>query len=275
MKYSIIEYVWCHKNSFRSKTRVLENFNLVSKDDSKNNLQMIELPSWEAYSDDKSITLFPILTIYCPFRSGGLITLCDTEIDGQKSSRYDAVNVFKKFKNGAIFSFEQEYYLEDGEDKYVKPNISEIHASYCLRSGIRISEFYFNNDTNKWIYKIYPYNNHWASDFFILSKFILFKICNDHGIRVNFTDPDLKCIISLSTKEMREEGGYDHILKAIDKIAESYDEKLDWSVGDETAMINVSRHTYESKCGYFEDRRNKGYVDPYVATSSLLSIVSG
>lgn len=95
-----------------------------------------------------------------------------------------------------------------------------------------------------------------------------------------------------STKSMRSEGGYDVILKAVQKLAQKHDEHMtvygkdnkqrltgkhetaSWEsfkcgVADRGASVRIPRQTEMEKKGYFEDRRPAANCDPYLVTATI------
>ena len=104
---------------------------------------------------------------------------------------------------------------------------------------------------------------------------------NGSGLHTNF-----------STKPMREDGGYDLILDAIQKLGEKHDEhiavygddnyerltglhetahmdKFTFGVANRGASVRIPRETEKNNCGYFEDRRPSSSCDPYLVTSKI------
>ena len=91
---------------------------------------------------------------------------------------------------------------------------------------------------------------------------------------------------------MREEGGYQVILTAIEKLSMKHDEhisvygagneerltglhetahisKFTYGVANRGASIRIPRDTERDRKGYFEDRRPSSECDPYLVTSKL------
>ena len=91
---------------------------------------------------------------------------------------------------------------------------------------------------------------------------------------------------------MREKGGYDVIIDAIDKLSKKHKEHLEvygegnelrltgkcetssidkftYGVADRGASIRIPTETYSDGYGYFEDRRPSSLMDPYLVTSKL------
>ncbi|CAN4126865.1 unnamed protein product [Withania somnifera] len=91
---------------------------------------------------------------------------------------------------------------------------------------------------------------------------------------------------------MREEGGYEVIKKAIEKLSLKHKEHIaaygegnerrltgkhetaninsfKWGVANRGASVRVGRDTEKAGKGYFEDRRPASNMDPYIVTSMI------
>lgn len=100
------------------------------------------------------------------------------------------------------------------------------------------------------------------------------------------------CVGCYSTKSMREEGGYEVIKKAIEKLGLRHREHIasygegnerrltgkhetadmntfSWGVANRGASVRVGRDTEKDGKGYFEDRRPASNMDPYVVTGMI------
>lgn len=100
------------------------------------------------------------------------------------------------------------------------------------------------------------------------------------------------CHTNYSTESMRQEGGYELIKKAIEKLGlrhkehiSSYGEgnerrltgrhetadmnSFSWGVANRAASIRVGRDTEKEGKGYFEDRRPASNMDPYIVTGMI------
>jgi len=92
---------------------------------------------------------------------------------------------------------------------------------------------------------------------------------------------------------MREEGGYDVILEAINKLSKKHDEhiacygvgnerrltgahetapitKFSYGVAHRGASIRIPRQAELEGKGYFEDRRPASNMDPYAVTAKMI-----
>jgi glutamine synthetase len=103
---------------------------------------------------------------------------------------------------------------------------------------------------------------------------------------------------NVSTKKMREEGGLEHIKKAIYKLGSKHDEHIavygegnelrltgrfetasindfSYGVANRGASIRIGRDTEAEGKGYFEDRRPSSNADPYLVTGKIMETIMG
>merc|ERR1712019_205865 len=123
--------------------------------------------------------------------------------------------------------------------------------------------------------------------------------CEAMGVNVTF-DPKpcsgdwngAGCHTNYSTAPMREDGGWDVIIAAIEKLGKKHEEhikvygegnerrltghhetasidKFSYGVANRGASVRIPREAETNKKGYFEDRRPASNMDPYVVTSKI------
>ena len=107
------------------------------------------------------------------------------------------------------------------------------------------------------------------------------------------------CHTNVSTKAMREDGGWDVIVKAMERLGadgkqeehiKAYDisggednkrrltgahetapiTKFSYGVANRGCSVRIPRMTEKEKCGYFEDRRPASNMDPYIVTGKIM-----
>jgi len=108
---------------------------------------------------------------------------------------------------------------------------------------------------------------------------------NGSGMHVNF-----------STIEMREDGGYEYIIKACEKLSNKHEyhineygtgndkrltgdhetasmDKFSYGVSDRGASIRIPQGVHEKQKGYLEDRRPSSNADPYKIGRALIETI--
>merc|ERR1711972_1253580 len=151
----------------------------------------------------------------------------------------------------------------------------------------------------QWEYQIGPCTGIESGDHMWVSRYLMFRVCELLGCNVTF-DPKpatgdwngAGCHTNYSTKAMRAAGGYDVIIKAVEKLGTKHDEhikvygegnerrltgahetapitKFSYGVANRGASVRIPRDAEANKCGYFEDRRPASNMDPYVVTAKI------
>ncbi|CAM9453567.1 unnamed protein product, partial [Ascophyllum nodosum] len=327
------EYVWIGGSGqdLRCKTRTLSKKPASVADLPKWNFDGSSTN--QAPGEDSEVILYPQAIYADPFRKGdNIMVMCDcykpdgTPIDG--NTRLACNEVMEKVKEYVPwFGIEQEYTLfeADGVTPFGWPkagfpgpqgpyycsigyenafgrHIMEAHYKACLYAGIIISGTNGEVMPGQWEYQVGPCVGTKSGDELWMSRYLLQRVCEQFGVIVSLDPKPIPgdwngagCHTNYSSKEMREEGGYDAIIKAIEKLGEKHAEHIaaygegnerrltgrhetasmsdfSYGVANRGASIRIGRDTFNEKKGYFEDRRPASNMDPYVVTMMICKV---
>lgn len=327
----LAEYIWIGgNNELRSKCRVM---NECDKD------SIYSYPDWnydgsstgQAIGSDSEVIMKARAVFKCPFRSGdNRMVLCDTYLpNGQPhitNHRAGAVEIFdKKIEEEPWFGLEQEYFLIDlktgkplgcevsipeqgpfycgvGGGNALGRDVVEDHLEKCLYAGLRISGINTEVAPGQWEFQIGPSLGIEAADHLWVARYILNRVSEKYGVRVDLTPKLIKeingsgCHANFSTKGMREgtaeKTGLELIDEAIMKLSKkhlehmmvygegnkermtghhetaSYDE-FSFGRANRGKSVRIGNDTINNNRGYFEDRRPASSCDPYLVTSII------
>ncbi|KAI3798636.1 hypothetical protein L1987_33914 [Smallanthus sonchifolius] len=208
------------------------------------------------------------------------------------NTRFDSAKIFNH--PGVVaelpwFGLEQEYTLMVKGTKWplgwprgvFGRDIVEAHYKASLYAGINIDVVNAEVMPGQWEFQIGPSVGITATDELWVARYILEGDWNGAGGHTNY-----------STKSMREDGGYEAIQKAIEKLGLRHEDHIagygegnerrltghhetahintfSWGVAKRGVSIRVGRDTAKEGKGYFEDRRPGSNMDPYVVTSMI------
>jgi glutamine synthetase len=326
----LLDYVWIGgNNELRSKTKVLDNEVTDIKEVSIWNYDGSSTA--QAVGTDSEVMIIPRALYNDPFRGNPhKIVLCETQKPNgtylENSHRHWAKEQFDmKLDEVPWFGLEQEYFIIDPKTKeplgYNKNDtqgqfycsagaensfgriVSEEHLKACIYAGIQISGTNAEVAPGQWEYQIGPCTGIDQGDQLWVSRYLLIRIAEKHGVSIDITPKPLKgdwngsgCHANYSTLDMRQgcgdKTGLDFINEAIEKLSKKHMEHMEvygednaermsgqhetagfdkFSIGiaNRGRSVRIGNETINDKQGYFEDRRPGSNCDPYIVTGML------
>jgi len=324
----LAEYVWIGGNGddLRCKTRTLDTLPKAVGELPEWNFDGSSTN--QAPGHDSEVIIKPQAIFRDPFRGGdNIIVLCDCYTpQGEplpSNTRRPAAEIFnKKLDEEPWFGLEQEYtlfkddwplgwpkrgypgpqgpyYCGAGADKAYGRDIVEAHYAACLFAGVKIAGCNAEVMPGQWEFQIGPCVGIDQGDHLWMARYIMHRVCEEFGVVCSFDPKPIPgdwngagCHTNYSTKAMREEGGYEVIKQAIEKMSKKHMEhirvygegnerrltghhetapidKFSWGVANRGCSIRVPRQTEREGKGYLEDRRPASNSDPYTVTAKV------
>lgn len=327
------EYIWLDGNQkLRGKTRIVIQEN---NEINPSNWNYDGSSTYQAVTENSEVILKPVRTYKNPFNNyvNSYIVLCETWTPDNKphptNTRYNANNIFNKnLYLKPLFGIEQEFFVFDANtnlplgitDINNKPEQGQFYCgigagnaygrdfleeveNHCISAELGITGKNYEVAPGQMEVQIMNEGIKAADDLIIL-KYIMGRVGEKYNYIIDYSAKPLGnnfngsgCHINFSTEPMRNEDGYDEIIKSIEKLALKHEEhlklygddnhlrltgkhetssmdKFTYGVADRSASIRIPRDTYNNLKGYFEDRRPSSSCDHYIVTSKIFETSS-
>lgn len=280
---------------------------------------------------DTEVILKPVLLLDDPFRGHPhkLVFCCCLKQDGTpiaSNTRHEASRLFKyRPDSEPWFGIEQEVTLFEADKRtplgwprmgvpdkmcvycdvgvdVIGRHILEAQLRACLFAGVKVSGINLECMPSMIEYQVGPCVGIEAADHLWMSRYILCRICEKFGVHCSFAPKPVEgfdgagCHTNFSTKAMREQGGLDVILTAVEKLAEKHKEHIAvYGVGNEERLtgtndapsievftfgiatragsVRIPREVERTKKGYLEDRRPAANCDPYMVCGKMYKTI--
>jgi len=325
------EYIWLDgykpEPSLRSKTKVLD-FDFYGG-------ELETLPEWsfdgsstqQAEGHSSDCLLKPVAVYNDAGRKNAYLVICEVLNPDGTPHASNTRALIDDDSDDFWFGFEQEYVLTDHnmplgfpEKGFPRPqgpyycavgagNISgreivEEHLDLCLEAGLSITGINAEVMLGQWEFQCFGKGAKKASDDLILSRYLLHRVAEKYGVKVDFHPKPIKgdwngsgMHTNFSNFEIREVGGeeliksimrsfkathWDHIEvygsdnnQRLTGLHETQSiEKFSYGISDRGASIRIPVSTANDGWrGYLEDRRPASNADPYKVTARIIQTV--
>ena len=338
-----LEYIWLDgyqpESNLRSKTKLWDfdptkypKYNTFRE----NGPSPEEVPLWafdgsstrQAEGNYSDCLLKPVRIIADPQRKQAFLVLC--EVLNPNNTPHESNNRESLISEDQYwFGFEQEYTLIKGgkplgfpKDGNPDPQglyycsvgtrnvhgreIADEHLDVCLSAGLRITGINAEVLLGQWEYQLFGKGAQRASDDLWLSRYFLHRICEKHGVHVEFHPKPVKgdwngsgLHTNFSSQEMREHGGKEYLENICEELKSRHKEFIknygssnelrltgdyetadintfSYGVSDRGASIRIPLGVVNNNWkGYLEDRRPASNADPYKITKLLCEVLQG
>lgn len=286
----------------------------------------------QALGHDSEVLLVPVRIYKDPFRRGNnVLVMCKTQRPNgdilETNHREAAEKVFEKVKeHKPWYGIEQEYTMFNrmgrplgwpmNPNEYPRPQgpyycsvgtensfgrpIVDAHYKACLYAGVKIAGINAEVMPGQWEFQVGPCEGIQIGDDLWIARYLLQRVAEWFGVTISYAPKPIEhgdwngagCHTNYSTEAMRNEGGYKHIIAAIEKLSKKHAEHVavygkgnekrltgkhetasihtfSYGVANRGASIRIPRDTEKKQCGYFEDRRPASNIDPYVVAAKI------
>lgn len=325
-----LEYIWIDgNNDIRSKTKIYNKEIKTAKDIPIWNYDGSSTK--QATGSKSEVFIRPCAIYKDPFRkesTDNYLVLCDTLLPDHTphptNTRVKAAALFdKNIDSKPLFGIEQEFFLflnemPIGFDKQKYKEIKKQGDYYCgvgtnnsdgrvcaeeildncLYAGLSITGMNAEVAPSQWELQICDYGIK-ASDQLYILRYIIKRTAEKYNWTMNIHPKPLSgnwngsgCHVNFSNEKMRNDNGYDDILKCISNLEKNHTKHIElygednkerlsglhetssyntfiWDVANRETSIRIPSETMKNKKGYFEDRRPSSNMDPYIVTSLI------
>jgi len=192
------------------------------------------------------------------------------------------------------------YYCGAGFGLSIGRPVADEHYLKCIQAGVKIAGMNAEVMPGQWEYQIGPCRGVEMGDHLTMARYIMCRVTESHGVVCSLSPKPRQgdwngagCHTNFSVKPMREDGGYDVIIKvceAFGKVAKEHileygegnEERLTgkhetcdintfkYGVANRGASIRIPRESEKDGKGYMEDRRPAANCDPYRVTRKMM-----
>ena len=288
----------------------------------------------QAAGDNSDCALKPVYYVQDPIRGGDhLLVMCEVlnadDTVHKSNTRAACAELTEKHKDhDSWFGIEQEYTFYYGDNPLGFPDegypapqgeyycgvgakniygreIVEEHLELCLQAGLDISGINAEVMPGLWEFQVGPVGAPEVGDQLWIARWLLHRVAEDYGVTVSLEPNPVQgdwngagAHANFSTKAMREDGGYDVVVEACEKIGKNIDRHIGvygaknderltglhetakiteffYGVSDRGASIRIPMATANSGKGYLEDRRPAANMDPYLVCAALVETTCG
>ena len=195
------------------------------------------------------------------------------------------------------------YYCSIGGDRAFGREIVNEHMLLCLKTGIEICGTNAEVMASQWEFQIGTCDVLKVCDDLIMARYILHRITEKHNCWASFHPKPCNGNwngsgghTNFSTDDMRQIGGFKHILEACEKMRSKHFEHIEvygkdnhmrltgahetsgitdfnWGVGNRGCSVRIPLQVFHNGCGYLEDRRPASNCDPYLVTEIIMRTI--
>ena len=325
-----LEYLWldgCNPTQIRSKTKIVKSFGRKGGEAPVWGFDGSSTDQAEGKNSDcvlKPVRVYP----HPSEQDNSSIVLCEVwnvdDTPHSTNTRRELEETLQALESDIDewVGFEQEYTLYENNKPYGWPDIGEPppqgdyycgrnigenimkeHMNACIDAGISICGTNAEVMLGQWEYQIGAGGSIHMSDDLWVARWLMERICEKHELSVSLHPKPIAgdwngagCHTNFSTGEMREDGGFDKIIEACEKLSENPQEHIDvygqdndqrltgehetcsieefrYGVSDRGASIRIPWQVEQDGCGYLEDRRPSSNCDPYKVSKKLIETI--